>query len=279
MSAYTAWFNRHDLGELFVISPPERRLVTWEPDLVAKSSGYGSFFAGSRAQAMEITLRLTTFAATQEERLAALRTLSGWLLVDEPKKLFLTDERIEYNTAQYYLFRRAVPTGTPKVTSALNAMTAEVTFICPDARAYMLGGPQSLGMYTQLSFLFSSDEGYDGTPLGTAPTEAMISLHEVCGDSNGKFKLKVTCYDTIDGGITPDTMPDYGGVITIDVASDASAEIVIDSENRRYTFNGIRYPLPLSNNWARFVCGHRVTVEVLNGACADSSVTYIPRWW
>ena len=27
------------------------------------------------------------------------------------------------------------------------------------------------------------------------------------------------------------------------------------------------------------VGGHRVTVEVLNGTCADSSVTYIPRWW
>lgn len=279
MSNFTAWFNRHDLGELFVISPPERNLVTWEPDLVAKSSGYGSFFAGSRAQAMEITLRLTTFAATQEERLAALRTLSGWLLVDEPKKLFLTDERVEHNTVQHYLFRRAVPTGTPKVTHALNAATAEVKFICPDARAYMGMGPQSPGLYSVLSFPFNSDEGYDGTPVGTAPTEAKINLFGVCGDSNGKFKLKVTCYDTIDGDITPDIMPDYGGVITIDVASDASASIVIDSENRRYTFNSIRYPLPLYNNWVRFVCGRQVTVEVLNGTCTDSSISYIPRWW
>ena len=69
MSAYTAWFNGHDLGERFVASPPERNLVTWEPDLVAMPSGYGSLFAGTKAQAMEITLRLTTFAETLEQRL------------------------------------------------------------------------------------------------------------------------------------------------------------------------------------------------------------------
>ena len=271
MSDFKAWFNGHDLSTLFVISPPERNLVTWEPDLVAMPNGYGSLFAGTKAQAMEITLKLTTFAETLEERLADLRMLSGWLFVDEPKKLAFTDESYDYTTIggelrTGYLYRMALQTGTPKVTHALNAATAEVKFICPDSRAY-LGYGSSFSVVEDEFFFAASDE-YDGYPMGNAPTETRIFLEHVCGDSDGVFQIEFTCYDA----------ESFGGTITLDVASNADALIMVNSENRTYSNDASLEPYPLDNDWIQIVGGHRTTARVTRGSC-DTDVFYLPRWW
>ena len=271
MSAYTAIFNGHDLSQLFVISPPERTLTTWEPDLVAMPNGYGSLFAGTKAQAMEITLRLTTFAETLDDRLADLRTLSGWLFVDEPKKLAFTDESYDYTTIGGYertgnLYRMALPTGTPKVTHTLNAATAEVKFICPDSRAYLGYGPSLQGVEDE--FFFAANEEYDGYPMGNAPTETRIFLENVCGDSDGVFQMEFTCYDA----------EKFGGAITLDVASNANAYIMVDSEDRTYSNDMSLEPYPLDNDWIQIVGGHRTTARVTRGSC-ETDVFYYPRWW
>ena len=282
MSAYTAWFNRHDLSELFVISPPERNLVTWEPDLVAMPNGYGSLFAGTKAQAMEITLKLTTFAETLEERLDALRTLSNWLFVTEPKKLFLTDERPSIGTLSGYLLRYAVPSGTPKITYALNAATTEVKFICPDARGY-----STVNIYDDppTNAITFSDDGYaDVVAAGTAPANVRVRMSNAVGDENGDFEFTITCYNSDQGG---GVVPEFGGTITLhDMSTTIPTSVDIDSETRQCAIGGVSMPLPPENDWISIIGGRRTIFQVTKGRALRQStmptagrITYQARWW
>ena len=275
MSDFKAWFNGHDLSTLFVISPPERNLVTWEPTMA--DAVIGAVPTGTKAQPMEITLQLTTFAATLEQRLADLRTLSGWLAVDEPKRLYLSDEMIGSDC----LYRDAMPKDAPKVTYALNAATAEVKFVCPDPRAYLGDYPPSQYPTTiERTHHFSPDSPFDGTAGGTAPTNTIIRATGVTGDSDNEFQIKVTCYDSGNH-----VLSDCGGTITIPAQSRFMLLYVIfDSEGRTYTRRSqsgtTQPPLPPDSDWIRISGGHRMTVEVTKGNCSsDTQISYTPRWW
>ena len=284
MSDYKAYFDGHDLSDPFVIAPPERSLVTWEPSLVQMPAGYGSLFAGTKAEVMEVKLTLTTFSETLEQRIEDLRMLSYWLFVTEPRSLYLTDEHFEAylpstGTTDCYLYRYAVPKGTPKVTHALNAATAEVTFVCPDPRAYASTSPFRPGGLRMVVYIDSVD-GYDGALLGTAPVGVTIDLQDVCGDGDGKFQLVITCYrDSTEFGEDP-AMPGFGGVLTVDLASNANATLHIDSEKRVFTLNDHPQPLPLGCDWVRLIGTRRVTMEVTKGSVTgESYFAYQPRWW
>lgn len=286
MSDFKAWFNGYDLSALFVISPPERNLVTWEPTMADMPAGYGSLFVGTKAEAMEIKLTLTTFSETEEQRLDDLRTLSSFLFVTEPRRLYLTDEHFDayfpddQGLTDCHLYRYALPKGTPKVTHALNAATAELTFVCPDPRAYASTAPP-LALDVRNIVYIDSTEGYDGILFGTAPMGVTIDLQDVCGGSDGKFQLVITCYyDNEEFGENP-AMPGFGGVLTIDLASNANATLHIDSEKRIFKLNDQPQPLPLGCDWVRLVGGRRVTMEVTSGSflSGDSYFAYQPRWW
>lgn len=274
MSDYKAWFNSHDLSELFVISPPERNLVTWEPTLV--DSVIGAKPIGTRAQPMEITLKLTTLASTLEDRLAALRTLSGWLDVLEPKKLFLSDEMLGTGNC---LFRYAMPKDTPKVTHTFDAAIVDVNFICPDPSAALdvyPPSPYSTSVGFQMSF--SAATPYEGTAGGTAPADTVIEINGATGDSDGILEIVVSCFPD---ETSNNPMADYGGTITLNAPSSSSVHgIVIDSEKRQYTRNNFRLPYPPESDWIRIAGGHPVKIEVTKGTCGSGTrLKYSPRWW
>lgn len=274
MNENKAWFDSHDLSTLFKVAPPERNLVTWEPTMV--DAVIGATPTGTKAQPMEITLTLTTFADTLEDRLADLRTLSEWLAVSEPKRLYLSDEMM----GSECLYREAIPKDTPRVTHAHNAANVTVKFICPDPRATLGDYPPSQYPSTiRRVHHFSPASPFDGTAGGTAPTNTVIRANGVTGDSNNEFQIKVTCYDSENHALS-----DYGGTITIP-ASNATAlvYVIIDSERRTYTRRSqsstVRLPLPPDSDWIMIAGGHRMTIEVTKGNCSDSEISYTPRWW
>ena len=289
MSDFKAVFNKHDLSELFVIAPPKRTLTAWEPTMV--ESVIGSVPTGTKPQPMEITLTLTTFADTPEDRLADLRTLSQWLAVDEPKPIVLTDEVL--NTVwsggrwvDEYALRDAYPTGAPKVTPALNATTAEVTFICPDPRAYITAAnffPTSEGesindTKNARGYVWDSPASMQPATIGgTAPTKPRFYFNGLHGDSSGKFSLKLKYTDEQNTQQTK--------YVTIDAAEDASLNVDVDFEKRMLRVGesgggGTLYPVfDAQLEWFDLIAGTTYTLEVAAGGFSRISFSYYPRWW
>lgn len=258
MSNFTATFDGHDLGELFVVSQPERTLTAWEPTLL-DGAAVGALYAGTKPQAMEVALTLTTFAATREERLAALRTLSGWLAVSEPKSLALADELQTVGSTTYQLTRLAVPTGQPRVTQAIDAMAVEVTFICPDPTCSGTGWS---------NVMHSGERQLTFDVIGTAPTLPVILIHDALGDAFGRFQLDFVA-DGATQSIKFDDLPQ----------NEAAIDVVINCASRTYAVNSVPAMLKLPNDWLELQGGSSVTVSLVRGSFSLVSVLYADRWW
>ena len=263
----TAIFDGHDLSTLFVVMPVERQLTTWEPSLV--QNVVGSIATGTKPQPMEIKLRLTTFSATNEQRLADLRTLAGWLAVDEPKALILTDAHTgTYGATELYEVRDALPTGTTKVDHALNAATVEVTFICPDPRAYEAGYQDGRFWWprpTGVSIL-GSGASNTFTVRGTASTMPTFHFYEAHGDAQGRFRIRL-----MEGQLVRH-------VLSLGVAEDASSEILIDMEKRTITVDDVTV-FDMSFDWFALEPGTTYTVSLVYGDFSQLNISYNPRWW
>ena len=273
MNENKAWFDSHDLSTLFKVAPPERNLVTWEPTLI-DSPRYGAIAAGTKAQPLQIALTLTTFADTLEGRLADLHTLAGWLAVDEPKELVLTDERPYYpSTWNSRMLRFALPTGTPQITYAHNAASAKVTFVCPDARGYATDGeydpsipfPSRIDQRTE--FVTPISSSHVVTLRGTAPTEASIEIVNAQGNSNGVFEMRFR-----------DTGTNSSSCITLPISASEQVDVVLDCENRTLTIDGVQVFNPLVD-WMRFKCGSSYEVSCTKGDYGNCQITYFTRWW
>lgn len=283
MSEFTAVFNKHDLSDLFTISPPVRTLTAWEPTMV--ESVIGSVPTGTKPQPMEITLDLTTFAATPQARLEALRTLSSWLAVDEPRPLVLTDEvlgRVQVGGSggtwkDVYALRDAFPTGAPNVTPALNASTARVKFVCPDPRAYLAdanffptGSATEINDSKQTRLVWlSSSEQVTATFTGTAPTKPVFRFVGLYGGPNGYFRFSV-------GFVEGNSFVWHP--ISIAAASDASLTVKVDFEARTLTI-GTTNVVDMSLEWFNVDPNKTCSFRVESGGFSSGSVSYYPRWW
>ena len=280
MSDFTAVFDRHDLSELFVISPPVRTLTPWEPTSV--EAVIGATPTGTKSQPMEITLQLTTFAATLEQRLADLRTLSSWLAVDEPKQLILSDAYIgTLLLTNRYEMRYAWPSGAPKVTQALNATTVEVTFVCPDPRAYEIGEvrPGEEEYYDGRFYYEPTAEGFTTMDLsesdtftvrGTAPTLPRFDIFGAYGSAqSGKLRIELRKTEN-------SQLLHY---FTLDLAHDASSTVRIDMEKRTVTVDNVAV-LDMGINWFALEPGVTFTVSLgTAGGFRQLNMVYYPRWW
>ena len=281
MSNYEAYFNRHDLSELFEIVPPVRTLTTWEPTSV--ETVIGATPTGTKSQPMEITLQLTTFAATLEQRLADLRTLSSWLAVDEPKQLILSDAYIgTLLLTNRYEMRYAWPSGAPKVTQALNATTVEVTFVCPDPRAYEIGEvrPGEEEYYDGRFYYEPTAEGFTTMDLsesdtftvrGTAPSMPSFNIYGAYGSAqSGQLRIVLTAI------VNGKQILHY---FTLDLAHDASSTVRIDMEKRTVTVDGVAV-LDTGINWFALEPGVTFTVSLATaGGFQQLNIIYYPRWW
>ena len=278
MSDFKAYFNKHDLSELFTISPPVRTLTPWEPTSV--EAVIGATPTGTKAQPMEIKLTLTTFAETVEQRLSDLRTLRKWLAVDEPKSLVLTDEVVaqvlvsgEY--VDEYEMHYAWPSGAPKITPSQNAMTAEVTFICPDPQAYQTNyqwSPAVRNDKKTWSLVLSPDGHAETVIRGTAPTKPQFTLYGVHGfNTDVPFNLFVSTSAT-------EELPYQYHYISIPAAPDASLTVDLNFETRTLTIGGTPV-MDMDLEWFDLPAGSTCTVYAANGGFKSGFMRYYPRWW
>lgn len=267
MSDYTAYFDGHDLSTLFTLGRPERRLVGWEPTLIDRPSAVGALYAGTKAQSVEVTMQLVTLDNTDVGRQFALRTLAGWLAVDEPKPLVLTDEVVPWGNGTAGVFRNAVPKGEPTIKPAINADVVSVTFICTDPLLY-LGD----GFGTSLVSHNISSSQITFTVRGTAPTYPNFNLEDVRGDSNGVFRMFVVSSDrTVYNRITFSADPNPSEQFDVSIyCSIRSAR----------TPDNARVPLTLDSGWPRLSGGQSITLTIEKGSVANiSNVSYTPTWW
>lgn len=274
MSDYTAIFNGHDLSDLFIVGRPQRHLVAWEPDLIDMPAGFGSLFAGTHPQAMEVSIALTTMAETLEERLAAWSTLNGWLYVTEPKELYLSDETFVWTTEYTLpLMRYAVPSGGVDIDYAHNCEQASVRFVCPDPRAVAILRIDGTG---DPSIFSPSTGGTINGVYGTAPTGLRIRMTGVHGSNyTDKFRVSIVTTDA-DGN----RVPEFSGRYDFDINRNASQTIVIDSEKRTLTVDGVTTMMPPENaEWVRICGGYNVTISATAGGCDTITTEFVPRWW
>lgn len=243
MTEYASTFDGHDLASLFAIDyQMERQLPVWEPTLV-DVPGRGSLFGGTRALPVTIRMTLVTQAPTRDERQEALRTLAGWLAVDEPRPLYLGDEGGRY--------RMAVPTEEAEVTPYLDADAVEVTFTCPDP---LLHG-------TRMRATVPSGGTVRIDVGGTAPAQPTISASAAHGASGGGWSV----------------VTDEGRGIYANIAQDATRTLVADVAHRTLVVGGSAAMLDTDYDWPTMTPGARTLTMALG--TGEAVVEWEELWW
>lgn len=242
MSDYAFEFDGHDLNSLFVVSSVQRGLPPREPTLVDVPGRSGALFGGTRATPPTITVSLYAIGSTREQRQQAMRTLAGWLAVDEPKRLVLGDEGGRY--------RLAVPSADASMSQWIDADSVEVTFTCPDPWLYGEVMTETLPSGGTLAI----------TVGGTAPTWPTITANAT-GGSQGSWIV---------------TLEDGTGIYA-SIPSGTTHALTADCGARTLVVNEGVAMLPPSYDWPRLTPGaHTLTMAQGTG---DATVTWVERWW
>ena len=248
MICYPVLFDGHDLGSLFAIEyHMERNVGAWTPNLIEAPSAMGALFGGTQPNPVTITMELYTFAKTRDERQEALRTLSGWLAVDEPKMLQLGDEGGRY--------RMAVPTDEMPIEAFLNAESVSVSFVCPDPRLYGEEHTVTVPANGSVTFLVG----------GTAPTMPTVSANVGTSAVGEQWRLAL----------------EDGTYLLYESASDAASSMPMtyDCANRIVTRGRNVVMLPPQADWLTFSPGEHTLAMTGDATSGDATVTYREMWW
>ena len=239
--SYTATFDGHDLSDLFTVTDVARTVASWEPNSVDVPGRSGAVVTGTRALPVDVTMTLWPLASTAAGRQTSIRTLVGWLAVDEPKALALGDEG--------GLWRLALPADAADVTQHVDADSIALTFRCFDPVLY--GDEDSATVPSGGSVTF--------TVGGTAPTWPTVTASAALEGSSGYWRL------TLDSGVHLDA----------DTGSSAVA-VNADCAKRVLKVDGLVQMLQTSADWLRLTPGtHTVS---MNGTGA-ATLTWRERWW
>lgn len=243
MSEYPVVFDNHDLTELFGVEwPVSRTAASWEPDAVDVPGRSGSVFGGTRAQPVDVSMRLWTLAETRTQRQHAVRTLAAWLAVDEPKPLYLGDEG--------GLWRMAIPAGGFDVSAYLNADSIPVTFRCLDPVLYGERHHVDVPGNGSVTFLVG----------GSAPTFPTITASDAREDSTvGWWRLRL----------------DDGDHLDVDTGA-RSVPVSADCERRTLIVNDSVQMLQPLAQWLRLTPGTHTLSLAGTGA---AHVQWTERWW
>lgn len=241
--SYVCAFDGHDLTVLFSVEyHMTRRLPTWEPALV-DVPGMGALFGGTRAMPATITMKLVSLDQTRDGRQEALRTLAGWLAVDEPKQLILGDEGGRY--------RLAIPTDEAVIEPFLNADSVEVSLTCPDP---LLHG-------TERTVTVPSGGSVTINVGGTAPARPTITASAATGSPGGAWSVTT----------------ESGSGIYASIASGTSKAVFADVATRTLTVGGSVAMLNAAYDWPTLAPGtHILTMAQGTGA---ATVTWEELWW
>lgn len=120
-------YNGHDFASLFVYGDPTFSILDAQPVLEDVNGRNGQAFLGMTYGSSQVSFTVGIVDDALDRR-NAFSQLGQWLMVDEPKPLYLPD-----TPDRYYL---AVPNGAIEVERCIKADKATVTFLLVDPIAY-----------------------------------------------------------------------------------------------------------------------------------------------
>lgn len=234
-------FDDHELSDLFFVERGVARSVpSWSPRLVDVAGRDGSVFAGTRAEGVEVAVRLHAMQDTREGRQEAMRALATWLAVDGPRPLFLGDEGGRW--------RMAVPTDVSDISPTLSSDSVEVRFACPDP--LLRGAEREVTVPSGGSATFMVG--------GTAPAPLSIAAQSARNGSGGYWRVRA----------------EDGRYVIARVASASAVEF--DCESRVMRVGGDVAMLEPEADWLWLEPGEHTLSMVGTGAAV---VTWTERWW
>lgn len=239
------WFDGHCLTDYFYITnlalPPAQRAVK----TAAIAGRDGTVLTGVTLNALTISMQLNVIDGTKSERLELLDTLSGWLDVDEAKRL-----EFSFDSGKYYM---AVPSkiGAHKRWRAADAFTG-VTFICPD--------PVRFGESHTVSVSSGGSSTIDVG--GTYPTNLNITANSAVRNSSTGY-----------WGVSVDNQK----VMKVATGSSSSRKVTIDTDTRTVKVSNVVSLPTLDSDWFDGITPGSHTVSSTLGTGAFT-VSWVDRW-
>lgn len=236
-------YDGHDFSTLFVWGDPELSILNAQPDVREVSGRNGAAFVGLKYGTSTVAFTVAA-QGNAEQRRVAFSMLGQWLMVDEPKALYLPD-----TPDRYYL---AVPSGALDLKRAIDAESAKVTFMLTDPVAR--GDSQTASLPSGGSVSINVN--------GTAPTYLNVAAASAVRDGTSQT-----------WGVRLDAS-DYLHVAT---GSNSARSVEIDSEERTCKVQGALALPTLDSDWLVLEPGtHTVAMDYGTGA---ATLSWVERWY
>lgn len=236
-------FDGHDFAELFVYGDPQFRILDAKPELRDVDGRSGQAFLGMTYGSAEVSFAAVVEGGPEERRNAFSR-LGEWLMVDEPKPLYLPD-----TPDRYYL---AVPSTALDLTRCVLADVTRIAFTLTDPVAY-----------GQVKTATVPSGGSAAINVGgTAPTALSISASAAKRDTT-----------SLVWGVRIDD----GEFVHVPTGSNSSRAVVVDGYERTCTVAGAVVLPTLDSDWPILEPGNHV-LAMDNGTGA-ATVTWRERWY
>lgn len=236
-------FDGHDFSTLFIWGEPAISILNAQPDTRDVSGRNGAAFVGMKYGVSTVSFSLAVLGDAESRRVA-LSTLGEWLMVDEPKPLYLPD-----TPDRYYL---AVPNGVLDMTRGIGGELTKVTFTLTDPVAY--GDSKTIALASGGTVTINVN--------GTAPTYLDVSSTAAVRDGSALV-----------WGVRVDDL-DFVHVAT---GSSSARSVVIDGTNRVCKVQGALTMPTLDSDWLMLEPGtHEITMDYGTGA---ATLDWVERWY
>ena len=236
-------YDGHDFSTLFVWGDPQITILNAKPDTREVSGRNGAAFVGMTYDVATVAFTIAALGDAETRRVA-LSTLGQWLMVDEPKPLYLPD-----TPDRYYM---AVPGAGFELTRGIGGEMAQVTFTLVDPVAY--GDTQTASLPSGGSVSINVN--------GTAPTWLNIVADSAVRSSSAQV-----------WGVQVDNV-DFVHVAT---GSSSSRKVEIYSDERICKVQDALTLPTLDSDWLKLEPGaHTVAMDYGTGA---ATLSWVERWY
>ena len=236
-------YNGHDFSTLFLYGDPEISILNAKPDTREVSGRNGAAFIGMTYDVATVAFTIAAIGDAETRRVA-FSALGEWLMVDEPKQLYLPD-----TPDRYYL---AVPSGSLDLTRGIGGELTQVTFTLTDPVAYGDTKTQTLASAGSVQINVN----------GTAPTWLNVTAALAVRDGTSLiYGIRV---DGVD-------------FVHLATGSSSARKVEIYSDRRICRVADV-FALPtLDSNWLKLEPGnHTVTMDYGTGAAV---LSWVERWY
>lgn len=236
-------FDGHDFSTLFVWGDPQITILNAKPDTREVSGRNGAAFVGMTYDVSTVAFTIAALGDAETRRVA-LSTLGQWLMVDEPKPLYLPD-----TPDRYYL---AVPGAGLDLTRGIGGEMAQMTFTLVDPVAY--GDTQTASLPSGGSVSINVN--------GTAPTYLNVVADSAV--RNGTALVWGVQVDNLD-------------FVHVATGSNSSRKVEIYSDERICKVQDALTLPTLDSDWLKLEPGaHTVAMDYGTGA---ATLSWVERWY